>query len=50
MNDMQQQSAGAGAGNSFALIAWLRGHLKLPAPVALREFVTLLLLSGFHLI
>ena len=48
MNDMQQ-SADIGAGNNRASIAWLR-HLKLPAPVAIREFVILLLVSGFLLL
>jgi 4-amino-4-deoxy-L-arabinose transferase-like glycosyltransferase len=49
MNDMQQ-SAGSGAAYDRAPIAWLRRHLKLPAPVAAREFLILLLVSGFLLL
>jgi 4-amino-4-deoxy-L-arabinose transferase-like glycosyltransferase len=49
MNDIQQ-SAGAGARNDHATIAWLHRHLKLPAPVAAREFLILLLVSGFLLL
>jgi 4-amino-4-deoxy-L-arabinose transferase-like glycosyltransferase len=49
MNDFQQ-SAEPGAGNERAPMAWLRSHLKLPAPVATREFVVLLLVTGFLLL
>jgi len=49
MNDIQQ-STGPGAGSSRSAIAWLQRHLKLPAPVAAREFLILLLVTGFLLL
>jgi 4-amino-4-deoxy-L-arabinose transferase-like glycosyltransferase len=49
MNNFQQ-SADSGAGNERAPTDWLRSHLKLPAPVAVREFLILLLVSGFLLL
>jgi 4-amino-4-deoxy-L-arabinose transferase-like glycosyltransferase len=49
MNDFQQ-SAGPGSENEHAPIAWLRSHLKLPAPIAVREFLILLLVTGFLLL
>jgi 4-amino-4-deoxy-L-arabinose transferase-like glycosyltransferase len=49
MKDLPQ-SAAAGAGIDSAPIAWLRTHLKLPASTALREFVILVLVSGFLLL
>jgi 4-amino-4-deoxy-L-arabinose transferase-like glycosyltransferase len=48
MNDIQP-SADPGAGNDHAL-SWLRSRLRLPAPVAAREFLILLLVSGFLLL
>jgi 4-amino-4-deoxy-L-arabinose transferase-like glycosyltransferase len=47
MNDLTQ-SAPSGAWNSS--LAWLRLRLKLPGPVAAREFLILLLVSGFLLL
>jgi 4-amino-4-deoxy-L-arabinose transferase-like glycosyltransferase len=49
MNDLQQ-SPGSRAENESAPIAWLRSRLKLPAPVAAREFLILFLVSGFLLL
>ncbi len=49
MNDFQQ-STGTGPVPERAPIAWLRSHLKLPAPVAIREFIVLLLVTGFLLL
>jgi 4-amino-4-deoxy-L-arabinose transferase-like glycosyltransferase len=49
MNDLQQ-SIVPGAAKDRAPIAWLRMHLKLPAPVAAREFLILFLVSGFLLL
>jgi 4-amino-4-deoxy-L-arabinose transferase-like glycosyltransferase len=49
MNDLEQ-SPGTSAENERAPVAWLRSHLKMPAPVAAREFLILLLVSGFLLL
>lgn len=45
-----QESADAGTGKERAIIPWLRKQIKLPAPVATREFVILLLVTGFLLL
>jgi 4-amino-4-deoxy-L-arabinose transferase-like glycosyltransferase len=49
MNDIQP-SADPGAGSDHAPISWLRSRLRLPAPIAAREFLILLLVSGFLLL
>jgi 4-amino-4-deoxy-L-arabinose transferase-like glycosyltransferase len=49
MNDIEQP-LGAGTQSHPAPIAWLSSRLKMPAPVAVREFLILLLVSGFLLL
>ena len=49
MNDMQQIDD-SGLAPARSPLVWMRRHFKLPAPVAAREFLILLLVTGFLLL